>query len=38
LRWGMNEITARPNRRRKPGINLGNFSLGGLIRLLLPKQ
>ena len=40
LRWGMNEIAARPNRRRRGGINLnlGNFNLGGIMRMLLPKQ
>ena len=38
LRWGMNEITARPTRRRRSMINLGNFNLGGIVKLLLPKQ
>ncbi|HEY3341325.1 MAG TPA: cell division protein FtsA [Anaerolineae bacterium] len=38
LHWGMNEITTRPNRKRRPGISFGNFNLGGIVRLLLPKQ
>jgi cell division protein FtsA len=37
LRWGMNEITTRPSRKRRPSLNLGGLNLGGLVKLLLPK-
>ncbi len=42
LRWGMNEIMARPSRKRRASINLGGLGLGGFLanvmRQLLPKN